>query len=117
MLSDPQTINIAGANYNFPLIGDTPNTRDYATANGDIHFITKQNQTTARFRREVRLSQTKAHADPITGVTKPVGLSVYLVIDEPKNGAYSDAEVGYLIDALKSWLSAGNYNRILGGEF
>lgn len=44
------------------------------------------------------------------------GYSCYLVIDEPVAG-FSDAELGYAIDALKAWLIAGNYNKVLGGEF
>jgi len=76
----------------------------------------KQNATASRFRREVRLSQKKVAADPISGVNKELGVSVYLVMDEPRAG-FSDAEIGYLIDALKAWLTSTNYNKVLGGEF
>jgi hypothetical protein len=80
-------------------------------------MTTKQNITASRFRREVRLSQHKIAADPISGLNKDLGVSVYFVIDEPKSGVYSDLEIGYLIDALKTWLSSGNYTKVLGGEF
>jgi hypothetical protein len=63
------------------------------------------------------LSQHKIAADPISGLNKDLGVSVYFVIDEPKSGVYSDLEIGYLIDALKTWLSSGNYTKVLGGEF
>jgi hypothetical protein len=42
---------------------------------------------------------------------------VYLVIDEPRNGVFSDVELGYQIDALKAWLSSANYLKVLGGEY
>jgi hypothetical protein len=79
-------------------------------------MTTKQNTTASRFRREVRLSQKKVAADPISGVNKELGVSVYLVIDEPRAG-FSDTEIGYLIDALKAWSTSTNYNKVLGGEF
>jgi hypothetical protein len=80
-------------------------------------MTTKQNISAKRFRREVRLSQSKIAADPISAVNAESGTSVYLVVDEPRNGVFTDAEIGYLIDALKTWLSSANYNKVLGGEF
>nr|QDH86693.1 MAG: hypothetical protein H2Bulk363729_000002 [Leviviridae sp.] len=80
-------------------------------------FTTKQNTTASRFRREVRLSQNKVAADPISAVNALAGTSVYLVVDEPKSGVFSDTEIGYLIDALKAWLTSTNYNKVLGGEY
>jgi hypothetical protein len=50
-------------------------------------------------------------------VNAEAGTSVYLVIDEPRNGVFSDAEIGYLIDALKAWSTSTNYNKVLVGEF
>jgi len=89
----------------------------YTSADGKIAMTTKQNTTAKRFRREVRLAQTKLAADPISAVNAEAGTSVYLVVDEPRNGVFSDAEIGYLIDGLKAWLTSANYNKILIGEF
>jgi hypothetical protein len=77
----------------------------------------KQNITAKRFRREVRVSQTKVAPDPISAVNAESGFSVYLVIDEPRSGVFSDTEIGYVIEGLKTWLSSANYNKILGGEY
>jgi len=95
-------------------MGPTVNT--YQSADGVTTMTTKQNVTASRFRREVRLSQHKITADPISGLNKDLGVSVYLVIDEPKSG-FSDTEIGYIVEALKTWLSSTNYNKVLGGEF
>jgi hypothetical protein len=80
-------------------------------------MTTKQNSTAKRFRREVRLSKTKIAADPISAVNKEEGISVYLVIDEPRSGVFSDTEIGYQIEALKTWLSNANFSKVLGGEY
>lgn len=116
MLSDPQTVTINAVATSLPKTQNGPTTNVFTSADGNTSMTTKQNVTASRFRREVRLSQRKIAADPISGVNKELGTSVYLVIDEPRAG-FSDAEIGYLIDALKGWLTSANYNKVLGGEF
>ncbi len=117
MLSDPQSVTINGVATSLPRTQISANENRYTSADGITTFTTKQNVTASRFRREVRLSQHKVAADPISGLNKDLGVSVYLVMDEPKNGVYTDAEIGYLVDALKTWLSSANYLKILGGEY
>jgi hypothetical protein len=116
VLADPQSVTINGVVTSLPKTSNGPTQNVYTSADGITSMTTKQNTTAARFRREVRLSQHKVVADPITGLNKDLGLSVYLVVDEPRSG-FTDAEIGYLIDALKAWLTSANYNKVLGGEF
>jgi hypothetical protein len=116
MLSDPQTVTINGGSVPLPRTQQGPAANTYTSADGNTSFTTKQNTTAARFRREVRLSNKKVASDPITGVNRELGLSVYLVVDEPRSG-FTDVEIAYYIEALKTWLSAANYNKVLGGEF
>lgn len=115
MLADPQSVTINAVATSLPktLPGLTANV--YTDATGNVSMTVRQTSTKDRFRREVRLSQKKIAADPISAVNKEIGHSVYLVIDEPRAG-FTDVEIGYYIDALKAWLSAANYNKILGGE-
>lgn len=115
MLTDPQSVTINAVATPLPRILQTPTANTYASADGNVTMVVKQNTSATRFRREVRLSQKKIAADPISAVNKEIGHSVYLVIDEPRAG-FTDTEIGYYIDALKAWLSAANYNKILGGE-
>lgn len=117
MLADPQSVTINTVATNLARTGQGPNQNTYTSADGKTVMTTKQNITSARFRREVRLAQTKIAADPISAVNKESGFSVYLVIDEPRSGVFTDAEIGYVIDALKTWLSSANYNKVLGGEY
>jgi len=117
MLTDPQSATINAVVTSLPKTASGPTQNVYTAADGLTALTTKQNITAARFRREVRLSQKKISADPISAVTAERGVSVYLVIDEPRNNIFTDTEIGYLIEGLKTWLSSANYNKVLGGEF
>jgi hypothetical protein len=116
MLADPQSVTINAVATSLPCTQSGAAQRTFTSADGNTAMVTKQNVTKTRFRREIRLTQRKVAADPISAVNKEIGVSVYLVIDEPRAG-FSDAEIGYLIDALKAWLTSANYNKVLGGEF
>lgn len=116
MLADPQSVTINTVATSLPRTSAGPTQNVYTSADGNTTMTTRQNTTSQRFRREVRLSQRKVAPDPISAVNREIGTSVYLVIDEPKAG-FTDAEIGYLIDALKSWATSTNYNKVLGGEF
>lgn len=115
MLADPQSVTINGSAVSLPRTQMNPTQNVYTSSDGVTVMTVKQNVTATRFRREVRLAQSKVAADPLSGLNKQLGVSVYLVIDEPKSG-FSDAENGYLIDALKAWLTSANYAKVLGGE-
>jgi len=116
MLADPQSVTVNAVAISLPRtqLGATQNV--YTSADGLTVMTTRQNKTAERFRREVRISQQKVAADPISTLNKQIGVSVYLVIDEPRWG-FTDTEIGYLIDALKAWSSSTNYNKVLAGEF
>jgi hypothetical protein len=116
MLADPQSVTVNGSAVSLPRTANGNTTNVYTASDGNTSMTTKQNTTASRFRREVRLSNRKVATDPISAVNKEIGLSVYLVIDEPRTG-FSDAEIGYYIDALKAWLTSTNYGKVLGGEF
>lgn len=116
MLADPQSVTINAVATSLPRIQQGPTTNVYTASDGNTSMTTKQNTTANRFRREVRLSQKKIAADPISAVNKEIGVSVYLVVDEPRAG-FSDTEIKYLIEGLKSWLTSANQDKVLGGEF
>lgn len=116
MLADPQSVTVNAVAIPLPKTQAGLSQNVFVSADGNTTLTTKQNITASRFRREVRLSQQKLAADPITTLNSSKGVSVYLVIDEPKYG-FSDTEIGYLIDGLKTWLTSTNYNKVLGGEF
>lgn len=117
MLADPQSVTINAVATSLPRTQMGPTQNVYTSADGNTTMTTKQNTTAKRFRREVRLSQQKIAADPISAVNATAGVSVYLVVDEPRNGVYTDAEIKYLVDALKAWLTSANQDKVLGGEY
>lgn len=116
MLADPQSVTINAVATSLPRTSAGATQNVYTSSDGNTSMTTKQNLTAKRFRREVRLSQKKIAADPISALNTELGVSVYLVVDEPRAG-FSDTEIGYLIDALKAWLVSATYNKVLGGEF
>jgi hypothetical protein len=117
MLADPQSVTINAVATSLPRTSQGASQNVYTSADGKTTMTTKQNISAKRFRREVRLSQTKIAADPISAVNAESGFSAYLVIDEPRSGVFTDTEIGYVIDALKAWLTSANYAKVLGGEF
>lgn len=116
MLADPQSVTVNAVAISLPKTGAGTTQNVYTSSDGNTSMTTKQNLTAKRFRREVRLSQKKIAEDPISTQNAELGMSVYLVIDEPRSG-FTDTEIGYVIDALKAWLTSTNYNKVLGGEF
>lgn len=116
MLADPQSIIINAVATSLPKTQAGLNQSGYVSADGNTSLTTKQNVTASRFRREVRISQKKVSADPISTLSSEKGVSVYLVIDEPKYG-FTDVEIGYLVQGLKDWLTNANRDKLLGGEY
>lgn len=97
MFADPTVVKVQATNHNFVRTGITPNvgTFSYVHSNSSIvdgqhQLIVKQNETKARFRREVRRTFTRDYTDPVTGLVRPVSASVYVVVDEPKSGFTDD---------------------------
>lgn len=114
--ADPQslTINAVAKSFgNKP--SDKPFVSIYRTADSAYELSIRQYQTNSRFRREVRLTQKKDAADPYTAITKEVSTSVTITVDEPKYG-FDDAELGYLVDALKAWYDSSARDKVLTGD-
>lgn len=117
MYADPQSVTVNSVAQSMPRQGSTQPDRigTFATADGTLHFDIRQNKTSNRFRREVRLTQKKIAADPISAINKEVSTSVMIVVDEPRWG-FSDTELGYLTSALVAWFTNANRDKLLGGE-
>jgi hypothetical protein len=117
MYADPQSVTVNAVAKSLPRVGSSsPNkTGQFQTADSEFDFKVSQNGTTNRFRREVRLTQKKVAVDPISAVNKEVSASVIIAVDEPKWG-FTDTELGYLTSAIIAWFTAGNRDKLLGGE-
>lgn len=117
MYADPQSVTVNAVAQSLARQGSAqPQTLGtFSTADGTFTFQVRQNSTANRFRREVRLTQKKVAADPISAVNKEVSSSVMIVVDEPRWG-FSDTELGYLTSAITAWFTAANRDKLLGGE-
>lgn len=115
MLNDPQSVTVNGVATSLPLTGAIPTKRSYTSADGKLRLDVSQLQTKQRFRREFRLTQAKVALDPLTATNSEVSTSVIISVDEPRVG-FTDAEIGYLIDGVKTAFSSTTYAKILGGE-
>jgi hypothetical protein len=115
MLTDPQSVTINATPVSLPRVSTRANGATYANSDGSVKLDVNQLNTKNRFRREFRLTQTKVAADPLTAENQEVSTSIIFVVDEPRNG-FTDAELGYLIDAVKTAYSSEQYNKVLGGE-
>lgn len=117
MYADPQSVTVNAVAKSLPRIGSATPTKvgTFQTADGEFNFRISQYATANRFRREVRLTQQKVAVDPISAVNKEVSASVVITVDEPKFG-FSDTELGYVTSAMIAWFTAGNRDKLLGGE-
>lgn len=117
MYADPQSVTVNAVAQSLPRQGSTAPDRigTFATADGTFQFDVRQNKTSNRFRREVRLTQKKIAADPISAVNKEISTSVMIVVDEPRWG-FTDTELGYLTSAMVAWFTNANRDKLLGGE-
>ncbi len=117
MYADPQTVTVNAVPVALPRQGSTQPDRlgTFASADGLFQFDVRQNKTSNRFRREVRLTQKKIAADPISSLNKEVSTSVMIVVDEPRWG-FSDTELSYLTAGLIAWFTNANRDKLLGGE-
>jgi len=117
MYADPQSVTVNAVAQSMPRQGTGTPDRigTFATADGNFQFDIRQNKTANRFRREVRLTQKKIAADPISALNKEISTSVMIVVDEPRWG-FTDTELGYLTAALVAWFTNANRDKLLGGE-
>lgn len=117
MYVDPQVLTINAVATTLPRVGSPQvnTTGTFRTGDAIFEFRVSQNSTTSRFRREVRLTQKKIAVDPISAQNKEVSASIIIAVDEPKIG-FTDTELGFLSSAVIAWFTAGNRDKLLGGE-
>lgn len=116
MFADPQSVTINTVPVSLPrvLIGNGEAT--YRAADDTVQMRISHQDSKGRKRHMVRVDQTIVAADPLTAENTSQKAGVYLVVDEPTLG-FTDAQLGYLVTALKDWIIAGtNTAKLLGSE-
>lgn len=115
MFTDPQTVS--GNTCARVKIGDQNAT--YRTPDGTVQLRISHQNSKSRVRRMVRVDNTKIAADPITAVNQQIAAGVYVVVDAPANGSFTNTELLGLVQGLINYLSAADcaaVTKLLGGE-
>jgi len=118
MFSDPQSVTINSVAQSLPRTSVGDRSAVY-TKDDETVMLTISHTTTSRgrVRRMVRLDVSKVASDPfVANQSRKVSSSAYLVIDEPVDGAYTNAELLLNGKALVAWLSDANLTKVIAGE-
>jgi hypothetical protein len=106
LFSDPQSITVAGAAKSLPGVFTEGAKKVYSTDTGDF-TLTVSHQKGKKKRSVIRLDQHKVAADPFQSDRNvPTDQSVYLVLEAPTNGLFTNTEQKDLIAALNAALQA-----------
>lgn len=113
--SDPQTLTVNAIAKTLNRVKADGYSAEYSTDDEIFKMRISHQESKSRTRRMVRVDQRVVAADPLTSVNEYKSAGVYLVIDEPEFG-FTDAEIDYVVQALKTWLSSANVLKILGNQ-
>lgn len=104
--ADPQSVTISGAR-SLARTSFGTNSGIFTHADG-LTKLSISHSYGARYRRLVRLDDSKIAADPLlAGVNVKAGMSAYLVVDIPQTG-YDAAAQLQVVSGLTTWLTASS---------
>lgn len=118
MFSDPQSVTINAVAQSLPRTGVGDHTASYTKDDETITLNVSHTATSrGRVRRLVRLDVNKIASDPfVANTSRKVSSSYYVVIDEPSDGAFSNAELLANAKGLVGWMSDANLTKVIAGE-
>lgn len=114
-LADPQSVTINAVAKTLNRIKSDGYSSEYATDDEVFKMKVSHQESKSRTRRMVRLDQRVIAADPLTATNEYKTLGCYLVIDEPEYG-FADADIDYVVQGLKTWLSTANVLKVLANQ-
>jgi hypothetical protein len=120
-VTDPQKFKeVVGSEVTAPRVSSGDYKSIYSTSDGLNRLTLSTSESNSnRYRHLVRIDVEKLATNIYEESKKQsVSMSVYLVVDRPKNG-YSVAEAAKLVEGLVGLLSASSYaltSKVLGGE-
>lgn len=113
--TDPQTLTVNTVEKTLNRIKSDGYRSEYATSDEEFKMTISHQESKNRTRRMVRVDQRVIAEDPLSALNEYKSLGVYVVIDEPEYG-FADADIDYVVQALKAWLSTGNVGKVCGNE-
>ncbi len=118
MFTDPQSVTYNAVNQSLPRTETGSQSASYTKDDGTF-VLTVSHQATknGRLRHLVKLDQSLIAADPfVAGISREAGAGVQIVIDEPDQGQYTNAQLLLLAKALLAWCTDANVTKVLAGE-
>ncbi len=118
MFTDPQSVTVSAVANTLPRTSTGDQTASYSKDDGTMVLAVSHLETkNARVRHQVRLDFSKIAADPfIAGNSRLASASVYLVIDEPNAGQFTNADLLAYAKGFIAWCSDANVTKVLAGE-
>lgn len=118
MFTDPQSITVSTVAHTLPRTASegrsSTYTKDDDTRSLEVSHTESKN---SRIRHLARSNFNKIAADPfVSGNSRLVGGSVYLVVDEPNKGEFTNAELLAEVKGFVAWCTDANVNELLAGE-
>lgn len=114
--ADPQTITVNAVAQTLNLISSEALKSIYMTAD-EVYKLTISHQLSGnRARRMIRLDKKVVAADPLTAINAYQQLGMYLVIDEPANQGFTDADVELVRAGFIAFLTQSNVSKLLTGQ-
>lgn len=113
--TDPQSITVNSVAKSMPRVKTEGSRSEYAMADETFRMTISHQESKSRTRRMIRVDQRVVATDPLTSISEYKTLGVYIVIDEPEYG-FADADIDYVVQALKTWASTANVLKVLGSE-
>lgn len=117
--ADPQSVTVNAVAQSMPRTSSGENQGEFRKDDAS-YKLAISHQYGKRTRRTIRLSNDKIAADPLTPANNVKNsMSVYIVVDVPAVGGYTNAEAKLIVDGFLAYLTASsgaNVTRLLGGE-
>lgn len=108
----PQSVTYNAVAKTCNRITSEANASVYKDSTGEFALKLSHQESKSRIRHLARVDRTVVAADPLTAVNAYQSAGVYIVIDKPLFG-FVAADLSYQVEALKSWLTAGNISALL----
>lgn len=113
--ADPQSVTINAVPKTLNRIKSEGMRSVYATDDESLKMTISHQENKSRTRRMIRLDSRVVAANPLDSVNEYKDGAVYIVIDEPEYG-FSDAELDYIVQGLKTWASTANILKVCANQ-
>jgi hypothetical protein len=118
VFSDPQTVTIATVGQSLPRTTTDGQSASYTKDDETIKLAISHVATNkGRVRRQARLDVGKIASDPfVANQSRKVNAAFYILLDEPADGVFTNAELLSNLKGLRDWAIDANLTKLIAGE-